>query len=614
MAPARDSYKPEPFSCTQEAELIPGYYLVTKEGPIDMSLDRVARRVLPIALVFSLSIILFPGCKGKTIPGESSGNSLAENSVEGKQTALLADGRGIPDGVAARVGPMEIPIEVFRLEAKDKKYDLSRNRTAEMAALRALDKLILDRLFYLESNSRGATQDSRLMREVDIGIEVWLASMFVSEELKKRISVHDQDLKGQIPEKWDAIDMDMLVTEDKESAYASRDRVLNGRITFEEEAKKSQGPAALKGGKVGWVLRNTAFFPDYSHIQKIFALRQGEITEPFEGPLGWTIVRCNKRRDLSPGEIEAILKPLREAKYSAKLEEMINKIAAKTSWKRHKGNLSSNKPDSVVLENEGKKYTKSDFDTFVRIHYQSEHMGATVESADEMFDNFVRHLSWALEARKEKFDRRPNMEEKFLTYRASKVSVEAEKAIRNSVIPTPERLKAYYKKHREKYREEDKLWAIILFTADEKKAKSFWERAVKGEDFRKLILESGENAEGEKGVAEMGPLTPRMFPPDMNAVLFSLREDDISVVIPMMGRFAVVKCSRFERGRVIPLEKSRDRVLVDYQAEHYLPLLEKKVADLKIRFPVKINENAVSLVARSIEEEAQKRGNRPAYH
>jgi peptidyl-prolyl cis-trans isomerase D len=110
----------------------------------------------------------------------------------------------------------------------------------------------------------------------------------------------------------------------KEAAQVRANRIVaeaRGGKNFAELAKKeSQDPSAEKGGEIGWL--NQGQLPEALDKQ-IFALAQGEISEPIETPVGFHIVKVEdikEEKTLSLAEAKPVITrelKLEKGKYEA---------------------------------------------------------------------------------------------------------------------------------------------------------------------------------------------------------------------------------------------------------------------------------------------------------
>ncbi len=88
-------------------------------------------------------------------------------------------------------------------------------------------------------------------------------------------------------------ELDVMVTEEEEKTIVNqlneiKKQLKAGKIKFEDAAKAySEGPTGAKGGELGW-FDSTTMVKDFTKI--VFALKKGEISEPFKTQFGYHIV------------------------------------------------------------------------------------------------------------------------------------------------------------------------------------------------------------------------------------------------------------------------------------------------------------------------------------
>jgi peptidyl-prolyl cis-trans isomerase D len=89
----------------------------------------------------------------------------------------------------------------------------------------------------------------------------------------------------------------ILVKSGKKEADAIKTRLASDPLRFEEIAKTSSKDSyAAGGGAMGWQYRYDLDldFDKTDVVDKILALKQGEIGDPIEGKFGWLIYRCDE--------------------------------------------------------------------------------------------------------------------------------------------------------------------------------------------------------------------------------------------------------------------------------------------------------------------------------
>jgi len=82
----------------------------------------------------------------------------------------------------------------------------------------------------------------------------------------------------------------------QEQAKQVRENIVSGRITFEEAARQySQDASAERGGEIGWFAKSRNEL--HSSISSVvFGLKDGEVSQVVQSPLGFHIFRVTERR------------------------------------------------------------------------------------------------------------------------------------------------------------------------------------------------------------------------------------------------------------------------------------------------------------------------------
>ncbi len=103
------------------------------------------------------------------------------------------------------------------------------------------------------------------------------------------------------------------------TAIAARLRKAQGR--FAEEAKRhSECPTALEGGRMGRVTRGK-LFPSLEAV--LFALKEGEISDPIESPLGFHLLRCDRIEPAGSVPLEQVRDTIRDALAARKQQRFL---------------------------------------------------------------------------------------------------------------------------------------------------------------------------------------------------------------------------------------------------------------------------------------------------
>lgn len=249
--------------------------------------------------------------------------------------------------------------------------------------------------------------------------------------------------------------------------------------------------------------------------------------------------------------------------------------------------------NSSVLEIEGTLYSNSDFEQYIRATLGDDQEALTVVSLSRLFDNFIeekllleaaRSVNMVLtEVEKEKYleklstefkaeENQISVEEMDTDILFERLLIEKYKygLVRRTEV-TDEEIKEYYDYYRRDFLrpERVKVSQILLETEDEALLVMERVRNSSEEEFRKIAQEESVGLEalkgGEMGVFEMGQL-----PFEMEKVIFSLKEGELSQIVESSYGYHIFRVDK----RFAPLLIS---------AEEASPTIRGKILDQKVK-------------------------------
>ena len=137
-----------------------------------------------------------------------------------------------------------------------------------------------------------------------------------------------------------------------------------------------------------------------------------------------------------------------------------------------------------------------------------------------------------------------------------------EKHIRKPEV-TDEKLKEYYRRHRDKYYEPERREAYIIETKTKEEIEDIRRRALKGEDFGNLAkLYSIHKTARFKG--RLGFVKKGQYEEEIDKAIFSTPEGRISKPFKTKRGWAIVKVKKVRKGRSPEFEKVKGKVKRDY--------------------------------------------------
>lgn len=165
-----------------------------------------------------------------------------------------------------------------------------------------LEQLIDQRLLAQEALQRGLDQDPTARRRLESGRERLLGNILVESLVASEVTedaidrMYDEQVKLQQLD--DEVRVRFILVEDQDTAEQIRADVSDGRDFAEAALEHSQDARTrLEGGDLGWVNPNELSDPFPAVIGNT---ETGALSEVFESPRGWNVMKVDERRTKPP--------------------------------------------------------------------------------------------------------------------------------------------------------------------------------------------------------------------------------------------------------------------------------------------------------------------------
>ncbi|MGB9907290.1 MAG: peptidylprolyl isomerase [Candidatus Saccharicenans sp.] len=249
-----------------------------------------------------------------------------------------------------------------------------------------------------------------------------------------------------------------------------------------------------------------------------------------------------------------------------------------------------------VLRVEEQTYTLADFENYVRI-LNPEQQELPAEALAQLFEQFVEDKLILYSARKqglelageekEAFLRRmirdypaeEGLADKLATDRGLEESLLVEKykhqKIRETVV-TDEEVKKYYEDNKKDFLAPERVKVSQILVNSSEQAIKLREKLQRAgeEEFRQAAREYSQAPDAYKG-GQMGVFKPGELPEDMEKVIFSLEESQLSTVFQSAYGYHIFRLDKKYSPSLLSLEEAAPRIRN--------LLLEKKVKDIVAR-------------------------------
>jgi parvulin-like peptidyl-prolyl isomerase len=261
--------------------------------------------------------------------------------------------------------------------------------------------------------------------------------------------------------------------------------------------------------------------------------------------------------------------------------------------------------NSSILEIEDTLYSNSDFEKYIRATLGDDQEALTVVSLSRLFDNFIEEKLLLQAARRvnmvltegEKEDYLEKLSTEFKA-EESQISVEemntdilferlliekyTYELVRTTEI-TDEEIKEYYDYYRRDFLrpERVKVSQILLETEDEALLVMERVRNSSEEEFRKIAQEESVGLEalkgGEMGVFEMGQL-----PFEMEKVIFSLKEEELSQIVESSYGYHIFRADKRFAPVLISEEEASPTIRVKILDQKVKEKISRHIEELKV--------------------------------
>jgi len=158
-------------------------------------------------------------------------------------------------------------------------------------------------------------------------------------------------------------------------------------------------------------------------------------------------------------------------------------------------------------------------------------------------------------------------------------------------------LKEYYKKNEKKFAEPEKTHTKHILVKDKKLADEIAEKLKKSpESFEKLAAEYSIDSSGKQG-GDIGAHEKGTLVPEYEAAMEKLKNPgDISPVVKSQFGYHIIKLVGREKSKAPKFEDVKDEVKEEYLRENQKTLFENIVTDLKKKYNIKMNEEAIEKI------------------
>lgn len=254
---------------------------------------------------------------------------------------------------------------------------------------------------------------------------------------------------------------------------------------------------------------------------------------------------------------------------------------------------------NVVIEVGSVKLTDEDIkDEMAALPPQLQPYVATKEGKKEFIESLIKRELLYQEAKAKGVENNPNVQ-KDLEKVKKRLFVDAflREMIKVDMKVDEKALKEFYKKNEKKFAEPEKTHTKHILVKDKKLADEIAEKLKKSPDlFEKLAAEHSIDSSGKQG-GDIGAHEKGTLVPEYEAAMEKLKKPgDISPVVKSQFGYHIIKLVGREPSKAPKFEDIKDEVKEEYIRENQKALFDTIVSDLKKKYNVKLNEEAIEKI------------------
>lgn len=524
--------------------------------------------------------------------------------------------------VVAKVGDRTITLSAFEkaAETMDEKF---LPKTSDLAGKKELlDVMINKEVMTLKALSAGYEKEEWFVRFWEKYKPGYLVASLENIYIIKKVKVTDQEVKDYFDKMHYSYTLSQILVANEDEARSIREQVVGGGDFAELARKYSLGPEAASGGDLG---SNEIGGMFYWVEEALFAMKEGDISQPLRTPDGWSILKVQRIQKITPEKDIVYARRKVEANQQKKmLQEMKTKIEKDIGLVIFPDAVNivyNNLPPEinpedlmsykVTRENAPKLEIPEQYQGMLLAQYADG--SYTLKDYMKIFDEIalperpshrrakesivtsIHRRIWdsALPVYAEQTLKVLEIPEVARDYQTRKEMVLVrylyEDQITNQVVVGDLEVQDYYNAHKNEIMSPEKRSFSIILVSDKTKADEVAAIAKKGENFARLVKRFSEDPTATQNNGATGLVQRGEFP-DYDAVAFSLPQGQVSDPFEVPRGWAVVKVDQIEAPQAVPYAAaaaSAKEQMVEARSEK---LLQDKLAKWRKDYPVKIYE------------------------
>lgn len=227
-----------------------------------------------------------------------------------------------------------------------------------------------------------------------------------------------------------------------------------------------------------------------------------------------------------------------------------------------------------------------------------------VSGRERFLEELVKRELLYQEALKKGLDKDPAYQKKLEDFKKiNLVGLLLEREIETKTKVSDKEIRDYYEKNKKDFAPVSQVSLSHILVNTEKEAQKILERLKKGEDFAQIAKKSSIDTVSAKKGGDLGFFSKGDIPPEFRIAAVRLKTGEVSEPIKTKSGYEIIKVTDKKVGQVIEFEKIKNLISQNLLAEKQKESFDSYMEELKKKYKVEVNKEALSKLAPSEEKE-----------
>ena len=217
------------------------------------------------------------------------------------------------------------------------------------------------------------------------------------------------------------------------------------------------------------------------------------------------------------------------------------------------------------------------------------------EGKQRFLDELIKKELLYQEAKKKGMERDPDFQSKLEEFKKiTLIGILLEKEIEEKAAVTDQEVQEYYEKNKSDFSNVNRIRASHILVKSKEDAQKVLQRLKKGESFSKVAKEKSLDPGSAQNGGDVGFFSSGQMVPEFESAASRLKVGETSQPVKTKFGYHIIKVTDKKVGPPVDFDKVRNLIYQRLSAEKQKGIFDSYIEDLKQKFKVEMNEQAVS--------------------